>query len=63
MLFRSSLRAGGVLLLSGFYESDIPDIRTEAVKCGLEFIRQRVENGWACLHFRRDRSLRTEEIL
>ena len=61
--YSRSLRAGGVLLLSGFYESDIPDIRTEAVKCGLEFIRQRVENGWACLHFRRDRSLRTEEIL
>ena len=61
--YSRSLRAGGVLLLSGFYETDIPDIRTEAGKCNLEFMKQRVENGWACLHFRRDRSLRTEEIL
>lgn len=61
--YSRSLRAGGVLLLSGFYESDIPDIREEATGCGLEFIKQKTENGWACLHFRRSEALRTEEIL
>lgn len=61
--YSRSLGAGGVLLLSGFYESDIPDIRNEAENCGLEFIKQKTETGWACLHFRRAEALKTEEIL
>lgn len=44
-----SLRKGGLLMLSGFYESDVNDVVAEAEANGLSLIRQRARNGWACL--------------
>ena len=44
---------GGKLLLSGFYQADIPDIQAHFVGLGMTFVSQRVLNQWAglCLTF------------
>lgn len=60
--YSRSLKAGGVLLLSGFFEDDVKDVREEAEKCGLEFIRMKSRGGWACLHFRRPVPFLIEEL-
>ena len=60
--YSRSLKAGGVLLLSGFFEDDVKDVREEAEKCGLEFIRMKSRGGWACLHFRRPVAFSIEEL-
>lgn len=60
--YSRSLKSGGVLLLSGFFVSDVPDVRAEAERCGLVFVRQKVRGDWACLHFRRDSSFALSEL-
>ncbi|MBR5777539.1 MAG: 50S ribosomal protein L11 methyltransferase [Bacteroidales bacterium] len=45
------LEKGGVLLLSGFYEHDIPAIRTEAEKLGMTFDCFRERNEWVACRF------------
>ena len=47
--YATSLGKGGLLMLSGFYESDVNDIVAEAEANGLSLVRQRARNGWACL--------------
>ena len=37
---------GGTLLMSGFYEEDVPLIRAEAERLGLTFVRQRSDKRW-----------------
>ena len=44
-----SLRRGGHLLLSGFYEADVPAIRDAALALGLRDAGQSAREGWACL--------------
>ena len=46
-----SLSRGGHLLLSGFYEADVPAIRSAAEALGLNFIGTSAREGWACLEF------------
>ena len=46
-----SLRRGGHLLLSGFYEADVPAIRSAAEALGLIPIGSSAREGWACLEF------------
>ena len=46
-----SLRRGGHLLLSGFYEADVPAIRDAASAAGLAFVGQSSREGWACVEF------------
>ncbi|MBQ1913124.1 MAG: 50S ribosomal protein L11 methyltransferase [Bacteroidales bacterium] len=46
-----SLRRGGHLLLSGFYEDDVPLIRAAAEGLGLTFSGQSLREGWACVEF------------
>lgn len=43
----------GVLLLSGFYEQDIPDIEQETIQHGLDMVKKSVKNDWAALQFNR----------
>jgi ribosomal protein L11 methyltransferase len=43
------LKPGGQLLLSGFYEKDIPDLLTEAQRYGLEKVSHDMRDTWACL--------------
>ncbi|MGC4021431.1 MAG: 50S ribosomal protein L11 methyltransferase [Cyclobacteriaceae bacterium] len=43
------LLPGGYLLLSGFYENDIDDLKSEASKFGLTEVNRDNRESWACL--------------
>jgi ribosomal protein L11 methyltransferase len=45
------LAQGGALMLSGFYQSDIPVLRQKAESLGLLFSRQQSRDDWAALRF------------
>lgn len=45
------LKQGGTLLLSGFYESDVPALQQKAESLGLTFVRQKVRQSWTALQF------------
>lgn len=47
--FVLSLEAGGQLLLSGFYEQDIPLLAEAASRYGMRLVEKRVEDHWAML--------------
>ena len=47
--FSAYLVPGGKLLLSGFYESDVPDLLASATANGFSFERQEVREGWCSL--------------
>lgn len=47
--YASRLNHGGIMLLSGFYENDIPVIMEEAVKYGLKEVTHTTCDNWACL--------------
>lgn len=49
--YTSHLKKGGELVLSGFYEIDLPRILPEAQRLGYTLVQKRVRNNWACLHF------------
>lgn len=44
-----SLRRGGELLLSGFFDGDTPMLRQSAEALGLRFREASTRNGWSCL--------------
>ena len=46
-----SLRRGGHLLMSGFYEADIPVLQDRAASLGLTWIGQTLRDEWACIEF------------
>ena len=46
-----SLRRGGHLLLSGFYEADVPSVRSAAESLGLVFEGLSTREDWACVEF------------
>ena len=53
--YADRLKSGGVMLLSGFYEEDIPMITAEAAKYGLKEERRLVSAGrWTALKLRKD---------
>lgn len=47
------LKAGGLLVLSGFNEVDVPVLTASAGKHGMVPLTQTVENGWVMLAFRK----------
>lgn len=49
--YKRSLRPGGRLLLSGFYDADVPAIRDAAEALGLCFAGSSSLDDWACLDF------------
>lgn len=49
--YTSSLESNGNLVMSGFFETDIPAIISEAEKNGLKLEDKQTENTWALLHF------------
>lgn len=52
--YASVLKLGGVMLLSGFYEKDIPVIMAVAEPLGLVESSHTVKgDGWTCLHLRK----------
>ena len=50
--FRNVLVDGGTIILSGFYEEDIPVLLEKAHELGLSEIQRRTDNNWACLVLR-----------
>ncbi len=46
-----SLRRGGKLLMSGFYEADIPALRGRGESLGLTFTGSFLREEWACIAF------------
>ena len=49
--FAAKLSPRGILLLSGFYESDVAQLEECAKNMGLKVVGQKTENDWACLKF------------
>jgi ribosomal protein L11 methyltransferase len=47
--YSKALLSGGHLLLSGFYEKDIPDLKDEAQRFGLTELNRDNRETWACL--------------
>jgi len=48
-LYSQNLVAGGLLLLSGFYEHDIADLLKVASRVGMVHLEQDVREGWSSL--------------
>ena len=48
-LFRSVMNIGGTLVLSGFYEEDVPVLLEKAAELGLHEVTRQVDNNWTCL--------------
>lgn len=48
-MFRSVMADGSYLILSGFYEEDIPILLTKAAEMGLQEVERHSDNNWACL--------------
>ena len=47
--YASKLKDGGIMLLSGFYEEDIPIVCDSARTFGLKFAEKRVLDRWAAI--------------
>ncbi|GAB3008043.1 50S ribosomal protein L11 methyltransferase [Cyclobacterium sediminis] len=52
--YAKHLLAGGQLLLSGFYESDITDISEKAKNYGLSLVGKKVRNKWTSVLFKKE---------
>lgn len=50
-LYVPRMKAGADIYMSGFYVTDIPAIREEAERQGLEFTDSRSQDDWACVKF------------
>ena len=50
-VYTNCLEAGGILLLSGFYEQDIPVIDAEVIKYGLKLEKFIQRNNWVALKY------------
>ncbi len=51
--YSSATKPGGTVLLSGFYESDIPVVLESAQKVGLTYEGHTVRDSWTCLRLRK----------
>lgn len=47
--FSRLIKPGGIVLLSGFYRSDIPDLVDEAMRAGFHLKDKKAKNNWAVL--------------
>ncbi len=50
-VYRNSLNAGGILVMSGFYSVDLPLIEQKANENGLRIMSKRSENNWTAASF------------
>lgn len=50
-LFQKALKKGGNLVLSGFFETDIDELKAKAENLGLKYEGSKISNQWAALHF------------
>jgi ribosomal protein L11 methyltransferase len=49
--YTACLNKGGTLLLSGFYEEDIPHIDAACTENGLKFVKKLTKNNWVALKY------------
>ena len=49
--FRKCMADDAKLILSGFYEADVPMIEEEAARCGLRLVDVVTDEDWACVMF------------
>ncbi len=49
--YSTKIKNGGVLLLSGFYDTDLEVVTIEAEKCGLEFNSNKKTDNWVAAKF------------
>jgi ribosomal protein L11 methyltransferase len=49
--YKKCMNPGGLLLLSGFYKSDIEDINKPAIENNLQFLGQNESNNWLMLKY------------
>lgn len=47
------LRLGGILMTSGFYLHDLPQVKSRAAELGLEFLHAGDERDWCCAVFQK----------
>jgi len=47
----ADMNPGAHLLMSGFYEEDVPSIRSCAEALGLTYVAHRNRNNWVVIHF------------
>ena len=47
--YAKALKSGGVLFLSGFFVTDVEELKSEALKVGIHFESMQNENEWAML--------------
>ncbi|MDR2847986.1 MAG: 50S ribosomal protein L11 methyltransferase [Bacteroidales bacterium] len=45
------LRKGGCLIMSGFYEDDLPDVTCEAEENGLKYVKHQTRKNWVAVQF------------
>lgn len=50
-VYTESLKEGGSLFLSGFYENDIPIISKKCLDCGLKFEKKLQRNDWVAVKY------------
>lgn len=50
MRYARTLKEGGHLLLSGFFEGDVPALEASVHAVGMEVLGVDVRDGWACMH-------------
>ncbi len=53
--YANHLSENGNLLLSGFYQSDLGDIKTSCAKNGLKYNKHITKNNWVAAHFVKER--------
>lgn len=52
--YQQVMLPGATLLMSGFYEEDVPAIRQCAEALGLKYVSHRSRNNWVVIRFRKD---------
>ena len=48
--YSRTLKRGGSLLLSGFFEGDVRRMEESVVDAGLSVLEVNLRDGWACMH-------------
>ena len=47
------MKAKATLLMSGFYEEDVPAIRERAEQLGMQYVEHQSLNNWVVIRFER----------
>jgi ribosomal protein L11 methyltransferase len=52
--YAKHLEKGGILILSGFFDSDCDELLKCGLSTGMEFVSKHLQNNWACLHLKKN---------